>query len=88
MHHYRRPDECPQTHQVYHEPLCSYVLQQLQHLARSMRRKRINSPIKEYAAIKEITSQTIEDTIERIEVGHAIQGTKRGKVIHIQWNLK
>lgn len=88
MHHYRRPDECPQTHQVYHEPFCSHVLQQLQHLARSMRRKRINSPIKEYAAIKEITSQIIEDTIERIEVGHATHGTKLGKVIHIQWNLK
>lgn len=88
MHHYRRPDECPQTHQVYHEPFCSHVLQQLQHLARSMRRKRINSPIKEYAAIKEITSQIIEDTIERIEVGHATHGTTLGKVIHIQWNLK
>jgi len=88
MHHYRRPDECPQTHQVYHEPFCSHVLQQLQHLARSMRRKRINTPIREYAMIKEITSQIIEDTIERIEVGHATHGTKLGKVIHIQWNLK
>ena len=88
MYHYSRPDICPKTHQVYHETLCSYVLQQIQYLARSMRRKGINSPIKEYAAIKEITSQIIKDTIERVEVGHATHGAKLGKVIHIQWNLK
>lgn len=70
MYHYTRPDLCPQTHQVYHEILSAYVLQQIQHIARSMKRRKINSLIKEYSSVEKLTALIINDTIEKIEVGH------------------
>lgn len=88
MYHYSHPDVCPKTHQVYHEVLCSYVLHQIQHLAKSMKRRKINSPIREYSAIKEITIPVVDEIIERIEVGHVTRKSKPGNVIHIHWKLK
>ena len=84
---YNRPDLCPKTHQVYHETLCSYVLQQVQHLARSMRRRKINSPIKDYAEIEEISTSIIKKVIDRIEINHAKRNAKPSNVIYIYWNL-
>lgn len=88
MYHYRRPDLCPQTHQIYHDMLCAYVLKQIRHFARTIKRGNINSPIKGYAAIGEVTAAIVAETIERIEVGHVSQNSKLGHVIHIQWKLK
>lgn len=86
-YHYTRPDLCPQTHQVYHETLCNYVLQQIHHISRSMKRRKINFQIKEYATIEEITRPIIDEIIERIEVGHATKKSKLGNLIHIYWKL-
>ena len=88
MYHYRRPDLCPQTHQIYHDMLCAYVLKQIQHFARTIKRGNINSPIKGYTTVGEVTAAIIAETIERIEVGHVSQHSKPGNVIHIQWKLK
>lgn len=88
MYHYRRPDLCPQTHQIYHDMLCAYVLKQVQHFARTIKRGNINSPIKGYTALEEVTAAIIAETIERIEVGHVSQHSKPGNVIRIQWKLK
>ena len=70
MYHYSQPELCPKTHQVYHEMLSSYVLQQIQKLAKSMKRRRINSPIKEYVLIENLSTTIINEVIDRIEVGH------------------
>lgn len=87
MYHYARPDLCPQTHQVYHEILSAYVLQQIQHIARSMKRRKINSLIKEYSSIEKLTALIINDTIEKIEVGHLENKNRLGNVIRIYWKL-
>lgn len=88
MYHYSHPEMCPKAHQVNHEMLCTHILKQIQHLARSMRRRKINSPITEYATIEEITQQTINKIIERIEVGHVTRKSKTENAINIQWKLK
>lgn len=88
MYHYSRPDVCPKTHQVYHEMLYSYVLQQIQNFARSMKRKKVNSTIKDYAAIEELSAEIISEVIERIEVSHVTYKSKPGNVIQIYWKLK
>ncbi|MBQ7098622.1 MAG: zinc ribbon domain-containing protein [Oscillospiraceae bacterium] len=54
-HHNRRPDECPKTHIIYHEELYPYILEQLRALARSMKRRKVNSPICRYVDIDELT---------------------------------
>lgn len=87
MYHYSRPEICPKSHQVYHETLYSYVLQQIQQFAKSMKRRKVNSSIIEYATTEEITPQTIHKIIDRIEVGHIVQNSKLSNVIHIQWKL-
>lgn len=87
MYHYSKPDICTKTHQVYHETLCNYVLQQIHHISRSMKRRKINFQIKEYATIEEITRPIIDEIIERIEVGHATKKSKLGNLIHIYWKL-
>ena len=48
-YHNRRPDECPKTHIIYHEVLYPYVLAQIQALARSIKRRKVNSLICRYA---------------------------------------
>lgn len=64
-YHYQRPDVCTKTHRVYHEVLYPYVLQQIQIFARSMKRRKVNSPIKEYGSIQELTPEILNETIER-----------------------
>lgn len=51
-------------------------------------RRKINSIIKEYAAVENITVSIVDEIIERIEVGHITRKSKPGNVIHIQWKLK
>ena len=54
-HHNCRPDECPKTHIIYHEELYPHILEQLRALARSMKRRKVNSPICRYVEIDELT---------------------------------
>ena len=88
MYHYRHPEVCPKTHRVYHEMLYPYVLQQIRNFARSMKRRKVNSAISEYAAIEELTPQILGDVIERIEIDHVKRNSKPRSVIHIYWKLK
>lgn len=88
MHHYLRPDECPKTHRVYHDMLYPYVLQQIQIFAKSMKRRKVNSPISAYASIEELTPDILNEVIERIEIGHVKYKSKPGNVIQIYWKLK
>ena len=87
MYHYRRPDICPKTHQVYHDTLYLYILKQIQQFAKSMKRRRVNSSIGEYTTVEKITVPIVDAIIDRIEVGHITQNSKLGNVIHIQWKL-
>lgn len=87
MYHYSHPEICPKTHRVYHDMLYPYVLQEIQAFARSMKRRKVNSPIVNYADIQELTPDVLDATIERIEVSHVGHKSKPGSVIHINWNL-
>ena len=53
-----------------------------------MKRRKINSTIKDYADITELTPEILNDVIERIEIGHVTYHSKPGKVIQIYWKLK
>lgn len=88
MHHYHYPEVCPKTHRVYHEMLYPYVLQQIQNFAKSMKRRKVNSPIKEYAEITELTPEILDAVIERIEIGHVSRKARPGNVIQIYWKLR
>ena len=88
MHHYNRPDICPQTHRIYHEMLYNYVLQEIRLFAKSMKSKKINAPIAEYATIEALTPEILDNVIERIEVGHLTNKSKPGKVITIYWKFQ
>lgn len=87
MHHYKRRDVCPQTHRVYHDMLYDYVLQQIRQFAKSMKYRKVNTPIAAYSAITELTPEVLNDVIERIEIGHVTNKSKPGKVIQIYWKL-
>ncbi len=87
MHHYRHPNECPKTHQVYYDVLYSYVLQQIRAFAKSMTRRNTNLSIGDYADIEEITPEILDRIIEQIEVGHFTRKSKPGNVIKIYWKL-
>ena len=56
--------------------------------AKSMKRRKVNSPISQYASIEELTPEILNDVIERIEIGHVRKNSKPGKVIQIYWKLK
>lgn len=86
-HHNRRPDECPKTHIIYHEELYPYILEQLRALARSMKRRKVNSPICQYADIQELTPGILNELIIRIELGHASQSAKSVKAVRLYWKL-
>ena len=86
-HHSRRPDECPKTHIIYHEVLYPYVLEQIRALARSMKRKKVNSPICQYADIQELTPAILREVVERVEVGHVSRTERSSKVIRFFWKL-
>lgn len=88
MHHYHRPDECPKTHRIYHDMLYPYVLQQVRSFAASMKRRKVNSHLANYADIEELTPEILEDVIERIEISHVSRKAKPGSVIHIYWKLQ
>lgn len=87
MHHYKRPDVCPQTHRVYHDMLYDYVLQQIRQFAKSMKNRKVNAPIAKYSTLTELTPEVLNDVIERIEIGHVTNKSKPGKVIQIYWKL-
>ena len=88
MHHYHRPDICPHTHRVYHDMLYPYVLQQIRQFASSMKKRRVNSQISEFATLEELTPEVLNAVIERIEIGHIKHNSSPGRVIHIRWKLK
>ena len=88
MYHHSHPEVCPKTHRIYHDMLYPYVLQQIQIFAKSMKRRKVNSKISEYAAIRELTPEVLDAVIERIEIGHVKHKSKPGNVIHIYWKLK
>ena len=87
MYHYRHPEVCAKTHRVYHEVLYPYVLQQVQALGRSMKRRKVNSPVAAYADIEELTPEILKNTIERIEIGHFNYKTRPGQAITIFWKI-
>lgn len=87
MYHFSHPEVCPKTHRVYHDMLYPYVLQQVQTFARSMKRRKVNSKISEYANIQELTPEVLDAVIERIEIGHVKYKSKPGNVIRIYWKL-
>ena len=88
MYHYRHPDVCPKTHRIYHDMLYPYVLQQVRSFAASMKRRKVNSHLANYADIEELTPEILEDVIERIEISHVSRKAKPGSVIHIYWKLQ
>lgn len=88
MHHYKNPEECPKTHRIYHDMLYPYVLQQIRGFAKSMKRRKVNSVIKDYATIQDLTPEILDEVIERIEIGHLTHKSKPGNVIQIYWKLK
>ena len=87
MHHYNNPEECPKTHRIYHDMLYPYILQQIRAFAKSMKRRKVNSAIKDYATIQELTPEILDDAIERIEIGHVTRKSKPGNVIQIYWKF-
>lgn len=87
MYHYAHPEVCPKTHRIYHDMLYPYVLQQVQAFAKSMKRRKVNSKISEYANIQELTPEVLDTVIERIEIGHVKYKSKPGNVIRIYWKL-
>lgn len=87
MHHYNNPEECPKTHRIYHDMLYPYVLQQIRAFAKSMKRRKVNSAIKDYAMIQELTPEILDNVIERIEISHVCRKSKPGNVIHIYWKF-
>ncbi len=88
MYHCDHPDVCPQTHRIYHDMLYPYVLQQIKNFAKSMQRRKINSPIKKYSEITELTPEILDDVIERIEIGHLTKKSRPSGVIAIYWKMK
>ena len=87
MHHYSNPDVCPKTHRVYHDMLYPYVLQQVKAFAKSMKRRKVNSPISSFAYIEELTPEILAAVIDRIEISHVRYNSRPGQVIHIYWKL-
>ena len=85
MHHYTHPEMCSKTHRIYHEMLYPYVLSQIRSFAKEMKRRKIDSPIGQYAVIEELTPKVLEDTIKRIEIGHVKRNSRPQSVIQIYW---
>lgn len=87
MHHYRHPEVCPRTHAIYHSMLYPYILGQVRAFAKSMRRRKVQSPLAEYGNITELTPGILSSTIERIEIGHVTRKSVPSKVVRIYWKL-
>lgn len=87
MHHFHHPAACPKTHAIYHSMLYPYVLSQVRNFAKSMRRRKVQSPLAEYGDISELTPEILNRVIERIEVGHVTRKSVAAKVVRIYWKL-
>ena len=88
MYHFHHPDVCPKTHRVYHEMLYPYVLQQIRSFAQTMKRRKINTSLKNMTNIEEITPEILDQVIERIEISHVSKKSKPHNVIHIYWKIQ
>lgn len=87
MHHFNRPDVCPETHSIYHSMLYDYVLSQVKAFSKSLKRRKLGLKLAEYDEISELTPEILQAVIERIEIGHVTRKSKPGKVISIYWKL-
>lgn len=87
MHHFYHPNECPQTHAIYHSILYPYLLNQVRAFAKSLRRRKVTTPLVEYADITELTPEILRSVIDRIEIGHLSRKTSSSKAVRIFWKL-
>ena len=87
MRHYTVPEECPKTHAIYHNALSDFVLGQIHALAKSMKRRKVDSPIVKYSSAKSLTAEMLQEIIERIEVGHIGYRTQLSRAVRIVWKL-
>ena len=87
MNHHYHPDICPKTHAIYHSMLYPYVLSQVRAFAKSMKKRKIQSPLLSFGEISELTPEILKCAIERIEVGHVSRKTIPSKVVRIYWKL-
>lgn len=87
MHHHYRPEDCLRTHAIYHSVLYPYVLQQVRAFAKSIKKRKIQSPLLEFGEITELTHEVLKRAIERIEVGHVSRKSIPSKVMRIYWKL-
>ena len=87
MRHYYVPAECPKTHAIYHNALSDYVLNQIHAQAKSMKRRKVASPIIKYISAKNLTGEMLQEIIERIEIGHIGYRTQLSRAVNIVWKL-
>ena len=87
MHHHYHTEECPRTHAIYHSMLYPYVLSQVRAFAKSMKKRKIQSPLLDFGEITELTLDILKCAIERIEVGHVSRKSIPSKVVKIYWKL-
>ena len=87
MKHIYRPDICPETHTVYQQKLYDYVLSELRALAKSLKRRKVQSSITEFAAVTELTPAVLNAVTDRIEVGHFSGKTLIKDAVSIKWKL-
>ena len=87
MHHHYHPEDCPRTHAIYHSVLYPYVLQQVRGFAKSMKKRKIQSPLLDFGDISELTPDILKCAIERIEIGHVSRKSIPAKVVRIYWKL-
>ena len=87
MRHYYVPEDCPKTHAIYHNTLSAFVLEQIQALAKSMKRRKVLSPIVNYISAEKLTSEMLQEIVERIEIGHIGHRTQLNRVVRIIWRL-
>ena len=85
--HFNDPEACPKTHAIYHEALYQFVLNQIRGVAKSMKRRKINSPITAYAGIEELTPEILHTAISKIEIGHVTRKSRLTNVVKIHWIL-
>lgn len=87
MHHHYHPEDCPRTHAIYNSVLYPYVLQQVRAFAKSMKKRKIQSPLVDFGEISELTPEILKCAIELIEVGHVSRRSIPAKVVRIYWKL-
>ena len=67
--------------------LYPYVLSQVRAFAKSMKKRKIQSPLLDFGEITELTLDILKCAIERIEVGHVSRKSIPSKVVKIYWKL-